>query len=175
MHFRKKGKEEQQLTLSAFCRSSWIYCLLSLQNSSDAGFGSLQVCSPGMFLVGFSSFVRSILVMRGIPIKTIITLPMQVIPLLLNRDSCWATENIALCLQNSSRRIFFFLNVAFLRACTPSPYGGVNKRPFKGNLPECSNCALNCIKVHVGSALCRHSFSCRLILSKPHILYQCNA
>lgn len=131
MHFRKKGKEEQQLTLSAFCRSSWIYCLLSLQNSSDAGFGSLQVCSPGMFLVGFSSFVRSILVMRGIPIKTIITLPMQVIPLLLNRDSCWATENIALCLQNSSRRIFFSLMLHFYALVHPAPMGEWTKGLLK--------------------------------------------
>lgn len=69
----------------------------------------------------------------------------------------------------------FFLNVAFLHACTASPYGGANKRPFRGNLSECSYCALNCIKVHVGSAVCGHSFSCRLILSKPHILYQSNA
>lgn len=139
--------------------------MVSLQSGSDAGFSGLQVHSPGMFLVGFSSFARSILVMRGIPIKTLITLATRVIPLLLNTDSCRATENIALRLQNSSWR-FFPLNVAFLRACTPSPYGGVNKWPFKGNLSECSNCALNCIKVHVGSALCGHSFSCRLIFKQ---------
>lgn len=141
--------------------------LLYVQSSLDAGFGCLQVHSPGMFLVGFSSFIRNILMMRGIPIKTIITLTMPVIPQPLNTDSCQATENIALLLHNSSQRVFFFffppLMLHFNVLITPSPYGGVNKRPFKGNLSECSNCALNCIQVHVGSALCGHSFSCRLI------------
>lgn len=123
LHALQKGRKRKLTTDSFFCRSSWI-C------SSDAGFVCLQVHSPGMFLVGFSSFIRNILVMRGIPIKAIITLTTQVIPQPLNTDSCQTTENIAVPLQNSSTEGFFFLTLAFKRAYNTQPLWGSEQKAF---------------------------------------------